>query len=274
MSGSPVPAIAARIPRRRPPKLMHVLKVRRISLDNSNSLCSITFELRNRPVTYRLDFISLRSHRAIFAKEIICTQSWEHIYIYVKAFCFWASKLRTPESKCKAPHYIIYWDRMGRCMTSARRPGRITAWRLRWEMCDLGFRECWWCPDQGWVGGWGLWLQLWSTEHEQLQHPGHTGHQVLTNQRPSHQHLTNQDPGAGVWLQHPQQERGPCQRGWAREVSRVEQYYNGTKLWLVGPLARDPGGTEAGWLRRMLEWSRANTGDITTLKLTPHDNLS
>ena len=53
MSGSPVPAIAARIPRRRPPKLMHVLKVRKISLDNRNSVCSITFGLRNRLVTYR-----------------------------------------------------------------------------------------------------------------------------------------------------------------------------------------------------------------------------
>ena len=55
MSCSPVPAIAARIPRRRPPKLMHVLKVTRISL------VSVTFGLRYRPVNDRLVFRSLRS---------------------------------------------------------------------------------------------------------------------------------------------------------------------------------------------------------------------
>ena len=138
---------------------------------------------------------------------------------------FWTSKQAhkrlNPESKCKGTHCIKYWDRMGRCMISARRPGRITTWRLRWEMWVLKLREYWCCPDEGWVGGWGLWLQLWSPEHEQLQHPRHSGHQVLTNQMPSYHHLTNKDPGAGVWLQHPQQERGPRQRGWAREVSGV-----------------------------------------------------
>ena len=67
VSASPVPAIAARIPRRRPPKLMHVLKV---------------------------------------------------IYIF-NLNIFWKSK---------------YCDRMVRCTTCVRRPGRITTWRPRWEM--------------------------------------------------------------------------------------------------------------------------------------------
>ena len=70
MSASPVPAIAARIPRRRPPKLMHVLKVR-------------------------------HGH-----KNIINTREVIHVT-------------------------IIFCDRMGQCMISARRPGRITTWTLR-----------------------------------------------------------------------------------------------------------------------------------------------